>query len=78
MTNGGTSWSCPRKIAMNNRVDQLAGAVQTRDDFIRFVQALASDLALHADSWENSSLPTFLEALAGWAADMDGYFRNRG
>jgi hypothetical protein len=37
-----------------------------------------ADLARNEDSWENTTLDRYLEALAAWADDMDGYFTSRG
>ena len=45
-------------------------------DFLRFMSDLITDLKTNPDSWENSSLPNFLEALARWTEDMEGYYLN--
>jgi hypothetical protein len=58
----------------------LANAVETiksRDDFVAFASALAQDRQAHLAEWENGDLPNYLEALAAWVEDMDGYFLNR-
>ena len=52
--------------------------IQTRDDLVAFVQALSRDLKARPEGWENATLETFLDALASWTEDMDGYYRNRG
>ena len=52
--------------------------VKSRDDLVRFVEALRVDLQKNSDRWENGSLEAFLEAMSGWIADMDQYYRNRG
>lgn len=59
-------------------IDQLAGTVRSRKDFVAFVRSLHTELTERPTEWPNSELPAFLEALAAWAEDMDGYFRNRG
>jgi hypothetical protein len=51
-------------------------AVETKDDFIEFVLLLANDLKMNPVEWENKSLPTYLEAIASWTEDMDGYYNN--
>jgi hypothetical protein len=56
---------------------EVADKVQTREDFIAFVRALLADHRQNADAWENRFLETYLEALAGWTEDMEGYHRNR-
>lgn len=53
-------------------------AVETRDDFIEFIGALRLDLTTCPDDWQNPNLDGFLEALAAWVQDMDGYYQNNG
>ncbi len=52
--------------------------IKTRNDLSAFVAALRRDLLSSPDDWENATLERYLEALAAWAEDMDGYFLNRG
>lgn len=52
--------------------------VNSRHDLARFVSELAKDLRAHPDRWENLTLDGFLEAMAGWINDMEGWFANRG
>jgi hypothetical protein len=52
--------------------------IRSREDFVAFVRALRKDLHDNPDSWENRSLDGFLEALAAWVEDMDGYYINHG
>jgi hypothetical protein len=59
-------------------LDDLADKVSTREDFAAFVQALVADYQRHQQVWENRDLPSFLEALGVWAADLDGFYQNRG
>lgn len=53
-------------------------SIETRQELAAFVQALREDLLEHEETWENPTLERFLGALAGWIADMEGYFRNQG
>lgn len=55
-----------------------AGKIQTRDDLALFIQHLIHDLRTCPERWENTSLETYLEAVAAWVQDMDGYYHNRG
>jgi hypothetical protein len=57
--------------------EHIAG-VRSRGDLVAFVQALRLDLDSHPDEWENTQLGAFLEALASWLEDMDGYYANTG
>ena len=51
--------------------------VQGREDLAEFVRGLAKDFRLQPESWENSDLGNFLEAMGAWVDDMDGYYSNR-
>ncbi len=59
-------------------VDRKVEAVRTREDFIAFVESLARDVERGACDWENADLPSFLNAMAAWVQDMDGYYKNLG
>ena len=52
---------------------EQAATVQTRQDLVVFVAALAADLKAHPDAWANSDSASFLTAMAAWIDDMDGY-----
>lgn len=52
--------------------------IETREDLAAFVELLRLDYEREPGEWENDDMPSFLEALAAWAADMPGYFENRG
>jgi len=57
-------------------LDEQVEMIQTRSDFVAFVRAIRRDLQEYPESWENLSLDRYLEALAAWTEDMDGYFLN--
>jgi len=57
--------------------DQPHG-IQTREEFIEFVKNLRCEIVNNPDSWENNTLPLYLEAICSWVEDMDGYYLNRG
>jgi hypothetical protein len=59
---------------LNDQVQQI----QSRADFARFVQALLQDWQCRPGDWENQDLGSYLEAVAAWAADMEGHYKNRG
>jgi len=52
--------------------------VHTREDLALFVQELAHSLRTKPQEWENVSLPEYLEAMAAWIEDADGYYANAG
>ena len=47
--------------------------VRSRQDLAAFVDSLADDLELHPERWENVTLPHYLEALAAYLKDLDGW-----
>jgi hypothetical protein len=53
-------------------------AIRSREDLISFVRALHRNLEESPDEWENIDLGSYLDALAAWIEDMDGYYQNRG
>jgi hypothetical protein len=56
--------------------EPIPESVETREDFIAFVQQLAKDFEEHGDDWENITVDRYLEALASWTEDM-GKHRER-
>lgn len=57
--------------------DELAG-VRTREDFVTVTRRLAASLNDSPEEWENPTLPRYLDALAAWIEDMDGFYERRG
>ena len=55
---------------MDKHIDML-GRIKSREDFIEFMKLFVS-------AEKDRSVSCYLEALAAWAADMDGYYRNAG
>ena len=51
-------------------------SVNSKRDFVQFVEELHADLAESPDEWENPTLDRFLEAIAAWASASDNYYRN--
>lgn len=52
--------------------------IQTREDFISFLHSLKKDYSENLQSWENSDIGSFLDAMAAWIEDMDGFYMNQG
>lgn len=50
--------------------------VTDRQTFIKFLHALQQDFLNEPESWENKTLPDFLEALSAYAEDIQGYYDN--
>ncbi len=52
--------------------------MRTREDFVAFVRALETDLRERRETWTNADLPSFLDGMAAWCEDSDGYYERVG
>jgi len=52
--------------------------VSNRQEFVKFIDLLRKDFLANPESWENKTLPDFLEALSAYADDIQGYYDNIG
>jgi hypothetical protein len=52
--------------------------VNSREDLASFVRSLHGSNVDGGESWENADLAGFLEALAAWIEDADGWYGNTG
>lgn len=59
-------------------LSEEANNIQSRTDFVSFVRVLLQNFEENSDSWENKDVGSYLDAIAAWVEDMDGYFQNRG
>ena len=50
--------------------------IQTRQRLIALVGLLAEEVKSNPNAWENKSLGDYLDAMASWLEDMDGYYSN--
>ncbi|MEU0793170.1 hypothetical protein ABZ342_24110 [Amycolatopsis sp. NPDC005961] len=49
-----------------------------RDRVVATLRTLVAEGADGPPDWENDTLPRYLEALAGWLRDCEGYYANQG
>lgn len=59
-------------------LDENAENVLLKNDLVVFVNNLRLNLINSPEEWENRTLESFLEAMASWVDDMDGYYINKG
>ena len=50
--------------------------VTNRQTFIEFLKLLRKDFLDNSESWENKSLPDFLDAMSAYTEDLHGYYNN--
>jgi hypothetical protein len=52
--------------------------IQSRQQFIAHLFRLLDDFDGAGDHWANQDIYTFLQAMAAWLNDCQGYYRNAG
>ncbi|WP_192350459.1 hypothetical protein [Algoriphagus sp. Y33] len=50
--------------------------INSKEDFVNFVELLVSNLKSNPEEWTNKSLPEYLESISSWTEDMEGYYQN--
>jgi hypothetical protein len=64
------------KLKNDENIDDETLNVKDRESFINFVKELHSDYLDNGDDWENNTLTKFIETIAVYADDIDGYYKN--
>lgn len=52
--------------------------VETKEQFLTFVRSLKSSFHDDPNVWENTSIDSYLEGIAGWIEDCEGAYKYRG
>ncbi|GAA4321033.1 DUF7660 family protein [Flaviaesturariibacter amylovorans] len=60
---------------MNELVYEV-NKIGNKNDFLKFVELLITDLRKNPSEWENKTLESYLEAIINWTEDMEGYYQN--
>jgi hypothetical protein len=71
-------WNLDSNARTSMSLDQCVETIRSREDFVSFVKSLRASLSTDSNGWENRNLGSYLEAVAAWVEDMDGYYENRG
>lgn len=50
--------------------------IKNKQDFLSFLNMFIKDFKNNKDSWENTTVDTFLEGMESWIDDMEGYYIN--
>jgi hypothetical protein len=58
-------------------LNEQVESISSRQDFVGFLRSLLDDLRRDPTSWGNRTLESFIEAMAAWTEDMNGYYQNR-
>ncbi|RQZ17089.1 hypothetical protein DIE15_11370 [Burkholderia sp. Bp9031] len=51
--------------------------IKTREDFVDFMADFVKSIR-NGGAIENNTVDSYLEAMASWVEDMDGYYKNMG
>jgi hypothetical protein len=57
---------------MSTRVSNVV----SKEDLADFIEALRDDFLKDPSAWENHTVDRYLDAMAAWVRDMDGYYKN--
>jgi hypothetical protein len=52
--------------------------INTKQDFVSFANELSDSFYDDPESWENNDIGIYLEAIAAWINDMEGYYKQQG
>ena len=56
--------------------NQKINEINSKEDFVNFVELLTSNLKSNPEEWTNNTLPEYLESISSWTEDMEGYYQN--
>ena len=59
-----------------DRPIESTNKINTRQDFVIFVNDLLNDFRKNKKDWENQDLESFLEALSRYTGDIHGFYEN--
>ena len=50
--------------------------IVSKEDLADFIETLRDDFLKDPSAWENHTVDRYLDAMAAWVRDMDGYYKN--
>lgn len=59
-------------IDFNKKINEI----NSKEDFVNFVELLVANLNSNPNEWVNTTLSEYLEGVASWTEDMEGYYHN--
>lgn len=61
---------------MKKSPEELADAVDSKERFLQFLDALADDFDKNHQEWENRSIKDYLSAISLFTESIEGYYKN--
>ena len=56
--------------------NEIINSVNSKDDFLKFMEQLKHDKQNNCGEWENTDIESYIEGIASWVEDMEGYYNN--
>jgi hypothetical protein len=56
--------------------ERLADKISSKEDFLKFLDALARDSKINMDQWENTSLKDYFASISSFTESIDYYYKN--
>ncbi|MBD1372712.1 hypothetical protein IC620_10125 [Hazenella sp. IB182357] len=53
------------------KLQEMVTSIQTKADFVAFVEALEDHLETDPKAWKHTSLDDYIEAIGDWVEDME-------
>lgn len=67
-------------MIIGNKIELKLGSnvyeVNNRDDLVKFIGKLVCDLKYNSETWENTSIENYLEAMQSWLDDIESLEKN--
>jgi hypothetical protein len=58
------------------KVMTKTSGIVSKEDLADFIETLRDDFLKDPSAWENHTVDRYLDAMAAWVRDMDGYYKN--
>ena len=56
----------------------LINGISSKEDLVDFLYNLSDDKRVNETQWENKDVESYIEGIAAWIEDMEGYYKNTG
>ena len=57
-------------------IHERISKIHTREEFVEFLNLMINDEQINSEEWNDKSITEYLEGIASWVEDMDGYYKN--
>lgn len=57
-------------------INGIINNIRSKEDFVKFLNELKYDKEHKSEDWTNQEISSYLDGIASWVEDMEGYFNN--